>query len=84
MLYQSIDQHYLKTKIKIMKSIISIFFCTLTIATSAQDNTATQDNNGRKDKKDKMEHYMPMMVRGIGVSLQKFSGLKERIEGFPQ
>ena len=65
-----------------MKSIFLIALSSITLSVSAQE--ISKDHITKKDKKDKMERYMPMMTRGIGVSLQKFSGLKDRLAGFPQ
>jgi len=57
-----------------MKSILTILLSVLCLSMSAQE----------KKRDNKMDNYMPMMTRGIGVSFQKFEGLNSRIAQFPQ
>jgi hypothetical protein len=61
----------------VMKSIILILLCFVTLNLCAQQPA---DNKPGK----MWEHNMPFMTRGIGISFQKFDGLNSRIAGFPQ
>jgi hypothetical protein len=67
--------HCIKSIIKqtrVMKNIIVSLLCLVSISASAQD------------KKKKREHQMPTMIQSVGVSFQKFDGLKNRMATFPQ
>lgn len=54
-----------------MKRIILFFLSSLAITANAQPNT-------------KKDYELPMVMRGIGVSFQKFDGLNSRIANLPQ
>ena len=53
-----------------MKRIILFFLVSLSITANAQPNT-------------KKDFEPPMIMRGIGVSFQKFDGLNSRIANLP-
>lgn len=61
-----------------MKIMLAILLCSVSLAVTAQE---------KKDKKanwENMKKYMPQMTKSVGISLQKFDGLRDRLAGFPQ
>jgi hypothetical protein len=68
--YRTVNQSLLLIKTNVMKSIIVIFLSTISLSLFAQDK--------------KKMHGSMMMTKGIGVSFQKFDGLKNRIGGYPE
>jgi opacity protein-like surface antigen len=65
-------------KLQVMKSIILIFCCAVSLSAAAQNKPA------KTAPWQKMKDHKPMMTKSVGFSSQQFTNLKSRLAGFPQ